>query len=152
MTSLVKHIQSSKVLSTKCAQSFDFILIVILRTQPKLNSSLSYYQVQPFASFAPLIECRSPLFNDFEAFFDEFNAIFGNLDRECTSINKLQSFHQRSHLVVVYKLKFQQLMCDILWDKTTLMQQHEGFGIYHAKFVALSEVIAQVIQCDKSIF
>jgi len=99
-----------------------------------------------------LIECRSPLFNDFEAFFDEFNAIFGNLDRECTSINKLQSFHQRSHLVVVYKLKLKQLRCDILWDKTTFMQQHEGLGIYHAKFVALSEVIAQVIHCDKSNF
>jgi hypothetical protein len=54
-----------------------------------LDSSSFYYQAQPFASFAPLLKSKSPLFNDFEAFFYKFNATFGNLDRECTSINKL---------------------------------------------------------------
>jgi hypothetical protein len=30
------------------------------------------------AWFAPLLEHQSPLFNDFEAFFEEFHATFGD--------------------------------------------------------------------------
>jgi hypothetical protein len=34
------------------------------------------------AWFTPLLEHLSPLFNDFEAFIKEFNATFGDLDKE----------------------------------------------------------------------
>jgi hypothetical protein len=34
------------------------------------------------AWFAPLLEHQSLLFNNFEAFFEEFNATFGDLDKK----------------------------------------------------------------------
>jgi hypothetical protein len=43
------------------------------------------------AWFAPLLEHQSPLFNDFETFLKEFNAIFGNLDKDCIFNIKIQS-------------------------------------------------------------
>jgi hypothetical protein len=45
------------------------------------------------AWFAPLLECQSPLLNYFEAFVEEFNVTFGDLKKEHTLINKLQSIH-----------------------------------------------------------
>jgi hypothetical protein len=34
--------------------------------------------------FTPLLEHQSPLLNDFEMFFEEFDATFGNSDKEHT--------------------------------------------------------------------
>ncbi len=42
-----------------------------------------------FVRFALLLEHQSPLLNDFEMFFKEFNATFGNLDKECMSNIKI---------------------------------------------------------------
>ncbi len=39
--------------------------------------------------FIPSLEHQSPLFNEFEIFLEEFNATFGNLDKECTSNIKI---------------------------------------------------------------
>jgi hypothetical protein len=36
-----------------------------------------------------LLECQSPLFNDFETFFEKLNAMFRNLDKERTSTTEL---------------------------------------------------------------
>jgi hypothetical protein len=36
------------------------------------------------AWFAPLLKHQSPLFNDFEAFLEEFNATFGDFNKKCT--------------------------------------------------------------------
>jgi hypothetical protein len=47
-----------------------------------------------FAWFTPLLEHQSPLFNDFKAFLEEFNATFRNLNKECTSTIKIQSLCQ----------------------------------------------------------
>jgi hypothetical protein len=45
-----------------------------------------------FFWFAPLFEHQSPLFNNFEAFFEKFNATFGDLDKKHTSNIKIRSF------------------------------------------------------------
>jgi hypothetical protein len=45
------------------------------------------------AWFACLLECQSPLLNYFEAFVEEFNVTFGDLNKKHTLINKLQSIH-----------------------------------------------------------
>jgi hypothetical protein len=42
-----------------------------------------------FAWFAPLWEHQSPLLNNFETFFEEFIATFGNLDKERMSSTKI---------------------------------------------------------------
>jgi len=39
--------------------------------------------------FTPLLKHQSPLFNSFEAFIEEFNATFGESDKECTSNIKI---------------------------------------------------------------
>ncbi len=44
LTSLMAHVQSFKVLSTKCIWLFDFILINIQLTKPKLDSLALYCQ------------------------------------------------------------------------------------------------------------
>jgi hypothetical protein len=41
------------------------------------------------AWFTPLLKHQSPLFNDFEAFLEKFNATFGNFDKTCTSNIKI---------------------------------------------------------------
>jgi hypothetical protein len=35
--------------------------------------------------FAPLLECQSPSLNNFETFVEQFNAIFGDSNIECTT-------------------------------------------------------------------
>jgi hypothetical protein len=37
-----------------------------------------------FAWFAPLLEHKSPLFNDFETLFEKFNVTFGHSNKEHT--------------------------------------------------------------------
>jgi hypothetical protein len=46
--------------------------------------------------FTPFLEHHSPLLNNFESFVEEFSASFGDLNKECTSTNKLQDLHQGS--------------------------------------------------------
>jgi hypothetical protein len=41
------------------------------------------------AWFAPFLECQFFLLNNFEAFFEEFGASFGDSDKERTTISKL---------------------------------------------------------------
>ncbi len=59
--------------------------------------------------------------NNYETFFEEFIMTFGNSDGECTSTNKLQSFHQGSRSTFVYASKFKQLAYDISWDEVAFM-------------------------------
>jgi len=68
-----------------------------------------------FAWFTPLLEHQSSLFNNFEVFFEKFNATFGDFDKELMSNMKIRSFCQGSHSTIVYALKFRQLTCDISW-------------------------------------
>ncbi len=42
--------------------------------------------------FMPLLERQSPLLNNFETFIEEFCAIFGNSNKDNTSISKLDHF------------------------------------------------------------
>ena len=46
------------------------------------------------AWFAPLLEKKSPLLEDFEAFVMEFQASFGDTDNTRTTINKIRSLRQ----------------------------------------------------------
>jgi hypothetical protein len=54
------------------------------------------------AWFTPLLEHQLPLLNDFDAIFKEINATFRDLDKECISTNKLQSFCQGLRLASMY--------------------------------------------------
>jgi hypothetical protein len=55
-----------------------------------------------FTWFAPFLEHQSPILNNFEGFLEEFNATFGDSDKEFTSSIKNRSFCQTSHSIVVY--------------------------------------------------
>ena len=46
------------------------------------------------AWFAPLLEKKSPLLEDFEAFVKEFQASFGDTERTRTAINKIRRLQQ----------------------------------------------------------
>jgi hypothetical protein len=73
--------------------------------------------------FTPFLECQFPLLNNFEAFLKEFVVFFYDSDKKCTTTNKLQTFHQGTHLASMYVFEFKQLACDISWDKVVLMSQ-----------------------------
>jgi hypothetical protein len=76
-----------------------------------------------FVWFALLLKQQAPLFNNFETFLKNFNASFGDLDKERTSNIKIQSFCQRSCLSIVYASKFKQLANVILWGEITFISQ-----------------------------
>jgi hypothetical protein len=59
-----------------------------------------------FSWFAPLFDHQSPLFNNFETFFEEFHATFGDLDKKHMFSIKIQSLYQGSRLAIVYASKF----------------------------------------------
>ncbi len=73
--------------------------------------------------FTLLMEHQSPLLNDFEAFFEKFNATFGDFDKEHMFSMKIQFLCQGSCLVAVYALKFRYLACDISWGEPTFISQ-----------------------------
>jgi hypothetical protein len=105
LTSLMAHFQSFEVLSTKCIWSSNLILIDIqlnCLVQVELISTL--LSSTTFVWFTPLLEHQSPLLNDFEAFLEEFNATFGDLNKECISNIKIRSFCQGSCSNAVYGL------------------------------------------------
>lgn len=80
--------------------------------------------------FAPLLECQSPSLNHFETFVEQFSAIFGDSNIECTTINKLRSLHQGPHLTIVYSYEFKHLTCDISWNEVALISQFQ-FGLHN---------------------
>jgi len=61
--------------------------------------------------FTPFLECQFPLLNNFETFKKEFVVFSTNSDN--TTTNKLQAFHQGTHLASMYVFEFKQLACDI---------------------------------------
>jgi hypothetical protein len=80
------------------------------------------------AWFTPLLEHQSPLFNDFETFFENFNAIFRDSGKKCTFNVKLQYFYQGSCSIVIDASEFKQLTCDISWGEITLICEFQ-FGL-----------------------
>jgi hypothetical protein len=69
------HVQNFEVSSTKYVSSSNFIHNAIQMTGPKLligtllsNTTLTWFE--------PLLECQSPLLNDFEAFLEEFGVFW----------------------------------------------------------------------------
>jgi len=98
MTSLMEHIQSFELLSTKYIWSFNFTPIIYPNnlTQAQLIGTLLLKMTLTW--FAPLLECQSSFINDIKTYIhEEFNATFGDSNKECTSTNKLLSFFQGSH-------------------------------------------------------
>jgi hypothetical protein len=73
--------------------------------------------------FTPFLKCQFPLLKNFEAFFKEFVIFSRDSNKKCTTRNKLQAFHQGTHLASMYVFEFKQLACDISWDKVVLMSQ-----------------------------
>jgi len=106
--------------------------------------------------FAPLLECQSPSLNNFETFVKQFNASFGDSNRECTTIKKLQSFHQGPHLTIVYSYEFRHLTCDNSWNEVALMSQFQfglqGLIAHNVRSYNIESNIAQVVQCDNKLF
>ncbi len=90
-TSLMAYIQSFEVSSTKCVWSFDHLhWYPTSLAQVGLISTLLLGTTLIW--FAPFLEHQSPLFNNFEAFLEEFNATLGDLDKERMSRIKIRSF------------------------------------------------------------
>jgi hypothetical protein len=58
------------------------------------------------AWFAPLMEHQSPLLNDFQVFFEKFNATFGDSNKKCIFNIKIRFFCQKSCSAMVYASKF----------------------------------------------
>ena len=75
------------------------------------------------AWFTPLLGKKSPLLEDFEAFFKEFQASFGDIDSTRTTINKIRRLRQGDCPASAYAADFRLLACDIPWDEAALMDQ-----------------------------
>ncbi len=63
--------------------------------------------------FAPILETSSPLLQYFNAFMEEFEAVFGDSDKARTSTNKLRRLQQGTRSAIIYASEFRQLACDV---------------------------------------
>jgi Retrotransposon gag protein len=110
--------------------------------------------------FAPLIEKNSALLGSWDAFLMEFEANFGDTDRERTAANKIRRLRQGSRSASEYASEFRQLACDISWDDAALRDQfREGLRddvkdllLTFADPTSLDAAIAQAIRCDNRLF
>ena len=75
------------------------------------------------AWFAPLLKKKSPLLEDFEAFFKEFQASFEDTDTARMAINKIRRLRQGDCPASPYTTIFRLFACDIPWDEAALMDQ-----------------------------
>jgi hypothetical protein len=73
--------------------------------------------------------------------------------------DKLPSFCQGSHPIMMYALEFKQLACDISWDEITFMNQFQ-FGLCNdmkdllftmLNLSMLNKTITQVVQFDNKL-
>jgi len=109
-----------------------------------------------FSWFSPLLEKKSPLLTDLNAFPEEFTITFSEIDRACTSTTKLRSLQQRSRAASVYAVEFRQLACDVDWDDNALISAFRWGLRDDVKDLllnlpdptSLSEAITQVVRCD----
>ena len=113
------------------------------------------------AWFAPLLEKKSPLLQDFEGFINEFQANFGDTDSVRTAINKIRRLRQGDRPASAYAADFRLLACDIPWDEEALMDQFRH-GLrndvkdllltFHEDPRSLTEAISRAVRCDNRLF
>ena len=113
------------------------------------------------AWFAPLLEKKSPLLQEFEGFIKEFQANFGDTDSVRTAINKIRRLRQGDRLASAYTADFRLLACDIPWDEEALMDQfrhalqndvNDLLLIFYEYPRSLIEAISRAVRCDKRLF
>ena len=113
------------------------------------------------AWFAPLLEKKSPLLNNFDEFIKEFQANFGDTDSVRTAINKLRRLRQGDRPASAYAADFRLLASDIPWDEEALMDQFR-YGLrndvkdllltFHEDPKSLTEAISRAVRCDNRLF
>ena len=111
--------------------------------------------------FAPLLEQKSPLLDDFEAFIEEFKACFGDTDSVKTTINKIRRLRQGDRPASAYAADFRLLASDIPWDEQALMEQFR-YGLrndvkdllltFPEDPKSLTEAISRAVRCDNRLF
>ena len=111
--------------------------------------------------FAPLLEKKSPLLDNFEAFIEEFKACFGDTDSVRTAINKIRRLRQGDRPASAYAADFRLLASDIPWDEQALMEQFR-YGLRNdvKDFLltfpedpkSLTEAISRAVRCDNRLF
>ena len=115
---------------------------------------------QAQAWFAPLAENSSSLFTDFKEFLTNFEATFGETDKQRTALNKLYALQQGQRAASIYASEFRQLACDVEWDGQALLDQFRRGSRGEIKNIllnfpeptSLNEAISQVVRCDNHVF
>ena len=113
------------------------------------------------AWFAPLLEKKSPVLENFETFIAEFQASFSDTDSVRTTINKIRRLRQGDRPASAYAADFRLLACDIPWDEAALMDLFR-YGLrndvkdllltFHEEPKSLTEAISRAVRCDNRLF
>ena len=110
---------------------------------------------------APLLEKKSPLLEDFEAFVKEFRASFGDTDNSRMAINKIRRLRQGDRPASAFAADFRLLACDIPRDEVALMDQFRQVLQNDVKDLlltfpkdpmSLTEAISRAVRCDNRLF
>ena len=113
------------------------------------------------AWFAPLLEKKCPILDNFDEFVKEFQACFGDTDSMRTTINKIRRLRQGDRPASAYAADFRLLACDIPWDEEALMDQfRQGLRndvkdlllTFHEDPKSLTEAISRAVRCDNRLF
>jgi hypothetical protein len=113
------------------------------------------------AWFAPLLEKKSPVLENFETFITEFQESFSDTDSVRTAINKIRRLRQGDRPASAYAADFRLLACDIPWDEAALMDLFR-YGLrndvkdllltFHEEPKSLTEAISRAVRCDNRLF
>jgi hypothetical protein len=113
------------------------------------------------AWFAPLLEKKSQVLENFDTFIAKFQANFSDTDSVRTAINKIRRLRQGDQPAAVYVPDFRLLACDIPWDEAALMDLFR-YGLrndvknllltFHEEPKSLAEAISRAIGCDNRLF
>ena len=113
------------------------------------------------AWFAPLLEKKSPILENFDTFINEFQASFGDTDSVRTTINKIRRLRQGDRPASAYAADFRLLACDIPWDEAAMMDlfRHglrndvkDLLLTFHDEPKSLTEAISRAVRCDNRLF
>jgi hypothetical protein len=104
--------------------------------------------------FAPLLEKKFPIFENFETFIAKFQASFSDTDSVRTTINKIRRLTQGDRPASTYAPDFRLLACDIPWDEAPLMDLFR-YGLhndvkdllltFHEERKSLTEAISRAV-------
>ena len=101
------------------------------------------------------------MLDDFEAFFEEFKACFGDTNNIRTTINKIRRLRQGDRLMSAYAADFHFLTYDIPWDEQALMEQFrydlrndvtDLLLTFPEDPKLLTEAISRAVRCDNRLF